>query len=151
MAADPPALGYEVLVLNSNEDIVDLLRLALGEEGYRVGAYHIVQFRKGELDLIEVLERDAPHVVIDDVAPPYPANWTFYRLASASPAGQQTRWLVTTSNVRALAEEAGEAVPSDPIEIWGKPYDIELIVGRVKELAGPPGDDRPKPTARGKR
>jgi len=147
MNPDPAGPGYEILVFNTNQDIVDMLRLALGEEGYRVGAYHVTQFRSGETDVIEVLERDTPRVVIFDVAPPYQANWAFYRLVSASASGQRVRWLVTTTNVRALHEEAGDAAPDNPIEVWGKPYDLELIVARVKELAGPPGDDQPLPAA----
>lgn len=133
--------GFEVLVFNTNEDIVDMLRLALGEEGYRVGAQHLVSFRKGEADVLEVLEQAQPRVVIFDVAPPYQANWAFFRLVSATVIGQSIRWLVTTTNVRALTEEAGESTPDDLIEIWGKPYDLELIVERVKQLAGPPGDE----------
>src|SRR6266540_6115693 len=90
MNPDPAGPGYEILVFNTNQDIVDMLRLALGEEGYRVGAYHIGEFRRGEADVIEVLERDAPRAVIFDVAPPYQANWAFYRLVSASAPGQRT-------------------------------------------------------------
>ncbi len=145
MNPDLAGPGYEVLVFNSNQDIVDMLRLALGEEGYRVGAYQVTQLRKGEADVIDVLERDAPRVVIFDVAPPYQANWACYLLVSASGPGQCVSWLVTTTNVRALQAEAGDAAPENPIEIWGKPYDLELIVARVKELAGPPGDDQPCP------
>lgn len=143
MKPDRAGPGYEILIFNSNQDIVDMIRLALGEEGYRVGAYHVAQLRSGEADVIDVLERDAPRVVIFDVAPPYQANWAFYRLVSASPPGRRTSWLVTTTNVRALNEEAGAAAPDNPIEIWGKPYDLELIVARVKELAGPPGGQQP--------
>jgi CheY-like chemotaxis protein len=144
--AQPPS-GFEVLVFNTNEDIVDMLRLALGEEGYRVGAQHVVSFKKGETDVLEVLENAKPRLVIYDVAPPYQSNWAFFRLVSATEAGQKVRWLVTTTNVRALTEEAGDAAPDDVIEIWGKPYDVELIVERVKQIAGPPGDEQ-KPAAK---
>ena len=150
MNPDPAGPGYEVVIFNANEDIVDMMRLALGEEGYRVGAYQVVRLRKGEQDVLETLERDAPRVVVFDVAPPYQANWAFYRLVSASPVGRRIRWLVTTTNVRALAEEAGEDVPNDPIELWGKPYDLDLIVQRVRDLAGPPGDDRTLPAVESK-
>ena len=139
MDPHPAAPGYEVLIFNTSDDIVEMLRLALGEEGYRVGAYHISQLRKGEQDLSEVLRRDAPRVVIYDVGPPYETNWAYFRLVSGTPAGQQVRWVVTTTNVRALDEVAGTEAPEDAIEVWGKPYDLELIVERVKALAGPPG------------
>ena len=68
-----------------------------------------------------------------DIAPPYDRSWLFVlHLINTSPlAGVPA--VFTTTNERHVREAAG---PEDVIELVGKPYNLDLLLERVKALAG---------------
>ena len=121
-----------VAVINSNDDIVELVREALEEEGFLTVKAHIPDIRRGKTDLIAFLESENPRVIVYDIAPPFAESWAFLRLVSSSTATAGRFFVVTTTNRAALETMVGD---TDTIELLGKPYDLDQIVTSVKRAA----------------
>ena len=111
---------------NSSEDIVALLADILKDEGFRA-VTHLSPTRLGPEPTIEFLTQVRPHACIYSVSLPYPESWAnFQRVREAVPG---CAWVVTTTNKRALDALVG---PTDTIEIWGKPFDLDDVVASVR-------------------
>jgi CheY-like chemotaxis protein len=80
-----PELPRIVAVLNSNEDLVRLIREALHGEGYLTIGHHIADLRDGHTDISRFLHDRNPPVIIYDLAPPFMLNWQFLGLLRKHP------------------------------------------------------------------
>jgi len=121
-----------VAVLNSNDDVVELLRMALEQAGLVVISAHVDAVKRGDASLTEFMHEHKPDVVIYDVVPPYDSSWRFFEhLRETSLTDQSV--VITSTNPRRAAELAG--ISQDIFEIVGKPYDIDLIVDAVRRAA----------------
>lgn len=83
------------------------------------------------------MARLRPNAVVYDLAYPYDVSWTaFQTVRAAVPA---CRWVVTTTDTRALTELVG---PAGALPIIGKPFELETITAAVHTaLRGPPAGD----------
>jgi DNA-binding NtrC family response regulator len=135
-----------VAVINSNDDVVELVREVLEEEGFLTVKTHIPEIRRGRVDLVDFLERENPRVIVYDIAPPFAESWRFLRLILSSRAAEGRAFVLTTTNRAGLADVIG---PTDTIELLGKPYDLEQIVSAVKRAAARAGM-QPEKTGNGK-
>jgi CheY-like chemotaxis protein len=116
-------------ILNSTEDVIDLLTELLEGEGYAIRAAYIPDFKRGRGDLAVWLGDLAPTAILYDLPPPYDENWAFYRAMLARPEARPHRFIVTTTNKRVLEGLAG---PTNAIELVGRPFDLAEIVARVR-------------------
>ena len=91
-----------VAVINSNEDIVEAIRLMLDDAGIASVGAHVVDFKKGRKDLIAFYHDYNPRVIVYDIAPPYEENWTFFQLVKATQETQGRHFLLTTTNKAVL-------------------------------------------------
>ena len=129
-----PKYDEVVAVVNSNEDTVDMLRQCLTHHGFTgVVTGHVHDFKTGDADFPKYLKEHDPAVLVYDIAIPYDKNWTFLRLLLDSESMRGRKIVLTTTNKKRLEELVG---PTDAIEIVGKPYDLEQIVGAVKKAIG---------------
>lgn len=119
-----------VAVFNSSAETIEILKLALEEQGYAVATAHVAELKKGQLDVIEFVEQHRPEVIIYDVALPYEENWRFLRLLQSSEPLKPIRWVITTTHKRRLQEMVGEL--GEVYEVVGKPYDVQQIMNAVK-------------------
>jgi DNA-binding NarL/FixJ family response regulator len=119
-----------IAVFNSSHDTVDMLRTVLEQQGYHTVSGHIADLKKGELDFVEFIEDHRPAVIVYDISPPYDTNWTFLRLVRSSKPAQSVRFVLTTTNKPVLDDLVG---PTEAIEIIGKPYDLDRVVGAVRD------------------
>ena len=71
MAAQPV-----VAVINTNPDLVELLKARIEAAGFVVLVMHVEDIRAG-LDLESVLEQHDPQVIVYDVVMPYERHWRF--------------------------------------------------------------------------
>ena len=123
-----------VAVLNSNDDVVEMLRFALENVGFVVVSAHIDAIRRGESSLSDFVDEHDPQVIIYDLVPPYDRSWRFLRHLRAAPNLQGRRFVITSTNAQKAIELSGEA--QHVYEILGKPYDINAIVRAVQGAAG---------------
>ncbi len=119
-----------VAVINSNEDVVDTIRLMLDDVGIRSVAGHVIDFKRGRQNFVAFLKEHDPAVIVYDIAPPYEENWRFFQLIKDSQEAQERQFILTTTNKAVLERLVGQI---DAIEIIGKPFDLDEIVTATKE------------------
>ncbi len=134
-------------ILNSTEDVIDLLTQLLEDEGCAVRAAYIPDFKRGRGDLATWLGDLAPTAVLYDIPPPYDENWAFYQHALSLRESRPHRFIVTTTNMRILEGLAG---PTDAIELIGRPFDLGEIVDRVRAALAEIGAEAAPVEGRGK-
>ncbi|HZU67659.1 MAG TPA: hypothetical protein VFA09_10315 [Ktedonobacteraceae bacterium] len=120
-----------VAIINSNEDIVEAIRLILGDAGFVTVGAHLVDFKKGRQDFVAFLREHNPRVLVIDIAPPYEENWNFFQLLKNSEATKGRQFVLTTTNRKVLEELVGKTVS---IELVGKPFDLDEIVKAVEKM-----------------
>jgi DNA-binding response OmpR family regulator len=115
-----------VAVINSNDDLVAILRETLEDEGFNVTTAHIRDFKAGREDLPRYLAKHEPDAVVYDLAPPYADNWRFLRLMRKH-FGERPL-VLTTVNRKALERAVGK---SGAHEIEGRRTDLSRVVRAV--------------------
>jgi hypothetical protein len=120
-----------VAVVNSNPDIVELLKARIEAAGFVVLLIHIVDIRQG-LDLGAVLTEHDPKVIVYDVVAPYQRNWRLLQhLRDTILKGRQ--FVLTSPNAGALRPLVGK--DDEVYEIVEDGGDIDAIVQAVREAA----------------
>ncbi len=117
-----------VAILNANEDLVEVLRIALEMQGFHTAGGHVTDIKRGRLGLDAFREQHRPDVLVYDVAPPYEDNWNFLQELRTSGRLEGLPVVVTTTNKVALDALVGETGAQ---EIIGKPFDIQALVRSV--------------------
>ena len=117
-----------VAVFNSSEEVINLLKLVLEEEGFSVVSGHVPELKSGQQDIAAFFAEHDPQVIVYDVSLPYQANWQFFQWVQRLGQEQGRRFVVTTTNKRALDEIVGR---TPAFELVGKPFDIDQIVAAV--------------------
>ena len=121
-----------VAVINTNPDLLELLKVRLEAVGFVVLVLHIAEIRQG-LDLASVLEAHQPSVVVFDVVMPYDRNYRFLQhLRETSLKGY--RFVLTTPNAEALTKIVGR--DEKIYEVLDDSADIDAIVQAVREAEG---------------
>jgi DNA-binding NtrC family response regulator len=120
-----------VAIINSNEDVVEAIRLILGDAGFVTIGAHLVDFKKGRRDLVAFLQEHDPRVIVLDIAPPYEENWNFFQLMKNSQAARGRQFVLTTTNKKILEDLVGK---TSTIELVGKPFDLDEIVKAVQKM-----------------
>lgn len=115
-------------ILNSTEDVIEILAEAMRDEGYEPIAAYIADFKRDRQDMTAWLAQFPPAPILYDVPPPYEENWRFFQAVRDLPAAQPHRFVLTTTNQRILQEFAG---PVEAIELIGRPFDLAEIVRAI--------------------
>jgi DNA-binding NtrC family response regulator len=131
-----------VAVIDTNDDILDLVRQRLEDEGFAVVTERVAHLKDGRLDLAAFVEAHDPGVIVYDIAPPYEHNWAFLKVVQTSEPARGRPFVITTTNKAALERFVG---PTGAHEILGKPFDLDEVAAAVRRALGPrtstPGGD----------
>ena len=129
MSTRPPV----VAILNSNDDLVELLRSLLEQAGFVTVTGHVDEVRRGELDLVNFVKQHEPNVIVYDLVPPYDRSWKYLHLLRDSEPLKGRPFVLTSVN----ADRASEVVGRSEMvyEVVGKTTDLDRIVAAVKEAS----------------
>jgi len=120
-----------VAVINTNPDLVELLKARIERAGFIVLVLHIAEIRAG-LDVQRVLEQHNPEVIVYDVVAPFERNWRFLQhLRETTFNGY--RFVLTSPNARGLERIVGR--DEQVYEILEDGGDIDAIVQAVREAS----------------
>ena len=120
-----------VAVVNTNPDLVELLKARIEAAGFVVLILHIADIRAG-LDLGAVLTQHDPKVIVYDIVSPFERNWRFFEHLRETLL-QGRRFVLTTPNARALQRLFGR---DDAIyEVLDDGTDVDAIVQAVREAS----------------
>jgi len=120
-----------VAVVNTNPDLLELLKARIEAAGFVVLILHIADIRAG-LDVGAIFSQHDPAVIVYDVVMPYQRNWRFLEhLRETSFNGR--RFVITTPNEQGLRALVGR--DHHVYEILDDGGDIDAIVQAVREAA----------------
>ena len=120
-----------VAVINTNPDLVELLKARIEAAGFVALVMHVAEIRAG-LDVEAVMTQHDPLVVVYDVVSPFERNWRFLEhLRATSLSGR--RFVLTTPNATALRDLVGK--DETIYEIIDDREDIDAIVQAVREAS----------------
>jgi hypothetical protein len=120
-----------VAVVNTNPDLVELLKARIEAAGFIVLVLHIADIRAG-LDIENTLKQHDPKVVVYDVVAPYDRSWRFLEHLRSATAFAGRQFVLTSPNVAALHKLVG--VDETVYEVVGGD-DIDGIVQAVREAS----------------
>ena len=122
-----------VAVINTNPELVRVLRVSLERAGFVTFAMHIEDIKTGDANVKSLLDEHDPRVVVYDLAPPYDVHWRFLDHLRKSTDFRDRRFVLTSVNVKAAQRIVNmeEAV----YEVVGQDTDILEVVRAVKEAS----------------
>jgi hypothetical protein len=120
-----------VAVINTNPDLVELLKDRIEAAGLVVLVLHVADLRAG-LDVGAVLSQHDPEVIVYDVVAPLNRSWRFLEHLRAT-AFKGRRFVLTSPNAKALTNLVGK--DEKIYEILDDAGDIDGIVQAVREAA----------------
>ena len=122
-----------VAVLNSNDDLVELLRDLLEQAGFVTVTGHVDEVRRGKLDLVNFVKQHDPRVIVYDLVPPYDRSWNYLKLLQESEPLRGRPFVLTSVNAGRAKEVVGKS--EMVYEVVGKPFDLDQVVTAVKEAS----------------
>src|SRR3954468_15098804 len=96
-----------VAIVNTNPDLVRLLRVNLERAGFVVFEIHIEEIRLGTTNVESFLNQHDPKVIVYDVAPPFDQNVRFLDHLRSATGFKGRQFVLTSVNARRVDEIVG--------------------------------------------
>jgi hypothetical protein len=122
-----------VAIVNTNPDLVRILRMALEKAGFVVFEIHIEDIKLGAANVDSFLTQHDPKVIVYDIAPPYDMNWRFLEHLRTATGFRDRRFVLTSVNVRHVEDVVGK--DESVYEVLGEEQDTAEVVRAVKEAS----------------
>jgi CheY-like chemotaxis protein len=119
-----------VYILNTSDDIVEMLRITLERAGFAVASGFIDDLQRGHLDLAQQFELHRPSVVLFDVSMPYDRRWGVLQRLRENPIADGLRFVLTSTNVHRLRQAVDTEEPV--LELAGEDDDLASIAAAVR-------------------
>jgi len=120
-----------VALLNTNDDLVELLRVELERAGLVAVSLHLDDVRRGRVSLEDFVHEHDPRVIVFDISAPYESSWRYLDKIRSLPLMADRQFVLTSPNVNRAIE--GVDRPDRVFEIVGKPYDVGEFVDIVRQ------------------
>jgi DNA-binding response OmpR family regulator len=121
--------GGRIGIVNGLPDTLEMLEIALQQDGFETVAVLARDVREGNIDLPTLARSHRLAAIVYDIAIPYEANWKFLQRLQGSHGAELPPIVLTTTNLRGIADFAGSR---RVVEILGKPYDLGELVKAVR-------------------
>lgn len=120
-----------VAIVNTNPDMVELLKARIEQAGFIVLVLHVAEIRMG-LDIETTVRQHDPKVVVYDVVAPYERSWRFLEHLRENTQFAGRQFVLTSPNVAQVRRIVG----SDEMvyEVVGGD-EIDNIVQAVREAS----------------
>jgi CheY-like chemotaxis protein len=122
-----------VAVVNTNPDLIRLLRVNLEAAGFVVFVIHVEDIKRGEANIDSFLKQNDPRVIVYDVAPPFEQNYRFLDHLRSATGFKGRQFVLTTVNLRRVQEIVG--IDETVYEIVGEAKEIDQIIRAVREAS----------------
>lgn len=132
-----------VYLINTNWDTLELLQIAMEQNGFATAACLSAKLKTGEVSFEAECKRRAPSAVIYDIGPPYEREWRFMQELTQTRSCAGIPFIVTTTNEPRLRRYIG---PTEPVlELFNKPYELDRLVDAVRHaVERRPSNARPE-------
>lgn len=127
---DGPAV---VAIVNTNPELVRLLRVNLEDAGFVVFELHIETIKLGEANVEGFLRQHDPKVIVYDLAPPYDVAWRFLDHLRKATGFKGRRFVLTSVNVARVQQIVG--LDESVYEVIGEREDVAEVVRAVREAS----------------
>lgn len=122
-----------VAIINTNPDLIRLLRVNLEAAGFIVFEVHIEEIKLGEANVESFLNQHDPKVIVYDVAPPFEQNVRFLDHLRTATGFKGRQFVLTTVNRRRVEEIVG--LDETVYEVVGERSEIDEIIRAVREAS----------------
>jgi twitching motility two-component system response regulator PilH len=125
-----PSLGKQILIVDDSVEYLNFMQLLLRTEGFNA------EVASSVAALEQQLEAATPDLIISDVRMPGNCAFAVLDLLRSSEQTRNIPILLCTGAVQEVKERAG-LLESDRIDVLFKPFDIEVLLGRITRLCQP--------------
>jgi CheY-like chemotaxis protein len=128
-----PLHATVVAIVNTNPDLVRVIRVALEQAGFIVFEIYVDDIKQGGGNIESFLHQHDPRVIVYDVAPPYEQNWRFLDHLRTATLFKGRHFVLTSVNLRRVEEIVG---PDEAVyEVVGHADDIDQVIRAVREAS----------------
>jgi len=120
-----------VAIVETNQDIAEMLRLLLTQEGYRVVTVPLADLVQGQGEPGALLATHDPDVIIWDIGYPYADHWARFQRLWLHRSARGRGFILTTTNPDLFAA-IHETAPG--VVLFSKPYDLDQLLEAVRRL-----------------
>ncbi len=129
---DDSSKSLVIAIINSNDDLVRVVRDSLVGDGFNVVTAHIREIKAGQQDFTTFLRGHNPTVIVTTSPCRTKDNWTFFQTLRQLPEARHRNFVITTVNKRVLDQRIG---PTEAIEIQGgRADDLEPVLEAVHKV-----------------
>src|ERR1041384_4467340 len=100
-----------VAILNSNDDVINLLRVVVEQAGFTTVTGHVPSILHGNEDFLALIRQHDPAVILYDIGPPYGESWAFLQTLLSLEQVKDRKFVLTTTNEKVLRQIIGADPP----------------------------------------
>ena len=121
-------MAARILVVNDTQEILELFRMLLEEEGYEVV---LAGFPVQQIGDIEKIKPDL--IILDLVFGDQKSGWQMLQMLRMQRSTASTPVIICTAALDLVREQEGYLVSQD-VHVVFKPFDIDHLITNVKQL-----------------